>query len=154
MRRPPRRTGTVMPTRTGPTAISTTRRRPWPWRSSCWRSGRWPPATSASRRCWAAATRSSTSWSRASTREAAPPPAGAVSLAGKTIVVTGTLTRYGRDEIETLIRQLGGKPSGSVSKKTDFVLAGEKAGSKLDKAKALGVAVIDEDGFDKMIGKV
>jgi len=82
-------------------------------------------------------------------------PAGVAgdSLAGKSIVVTGTLTKYGRDEIEALIRQLGGKPSGSVSKKTDFVVAGEKAGSKLAKAEALGVRVISEDEFDKMVGK-
>jgi len=89
------------------------------------------------------------------TEKSAPRPAGLSgnALAGKSIVVTGTLTRYGRDEIELLIRQLGGKPSGSVSKKTDFLLAGEKAGSKLDKATALGVRVIDEVEFDKMIGK-
>ena len=68
-------------------------------------------------------------------------------------MVTGTLTRYGRDEIEALIRQLGGKPAGSVSKKTDFVVAGEKAGSKLDKARELGVKVISEEEFDKVIGK-
>jgi len=75
------------------------------------------------------------------------------ALTGKTIVVTGTLTRYGRDEIEALIRQLGGKPAGSVSKKTDFVVAGEKAGSKLDKARELGVKVISEEEFDGVIGK-
>jgi DNA ligase (NAD+) len=86
-------------------------------------------------------------------KKAAPAGATGNALAGKTVVVTGTLSRYGRDEIETLIRDLGGKPTGSVSKKTDFVVAGENAGSKLDKAKELGVTVIDEDGFDKMIGK-
>ena len=86
-------------------------------------------------------------------KKAAPAGATGNALAGKTLVVTGTLGRYGRDEIEALIRQLGGKPSGSVSKKTDYVIAGEKAGSKLDKARELGVAVIDEDGFDKLIGK-
>jgi DNA ligase (NAD+) len=74
-------------------------------------------------------------------------------LAGKTVVVTGTLTRYGRDEIEGLIKQLGGKASGSVSKKTDFLVAGESAGSKLEKAKELGVKVIGEDEFDQLIGK-
>ncbi len=79
------------------------------------------------------------------------PAAG--DLTGKTIVVTGSLTRYGREEIETLIRRRGGKPAGSVSKSTSFVLAGEKAGSKLDKAKALGIPVIDEDEFDRLIGK-
>jgi DNA ligase (NAD+) len=74
-------------------------------------------------------------------------------LAGKTVVVTGTLTKYGRDEIEALIKKLGGKTSGSVSKKTDYVVAGEKAGSKLDKAKALGVPVLTEDEFDAMIAE-
>jgi DNA ligase (NAD+) len=74
-------------------------------------------------------------------------------IAGKTIVVTGTLKKYGRKEIEDLIKQMGGKPSGSVSKKTDYVLAGEEAGSKLDKAKELGVKVISEAEFDKLIGK-
>ncbi len=73
------------------------------------------------------------------------------SLAGKTVVVTGTLTKYGRDEIEALIKKLGGKSSGSVSKKTDYVVAGDKAGSKLDKAKALGVPVLTEAEFEAMI---
>jgi DNA ligase (NAD+) len=74
-------------------------------------------------------------------------------LAGKTVVVTGTLERYGREEIEDLIRSLGGKPSGSVSKKTDYVVAGDKAGSKLDKARALGVPVLTESEFERLIGK-
>jgi DNA ligase (NAD+) len=81
----------------------------------------------------------------------AAPPAGATPLAGKTVVVTGTLVKYGRSEIEALIQQHGGKPSGSVSKKTDYLLAGADAGSKLDKAKALGVAVLTEEDFDRMI---
>jgi DNA ligase (NAD+) len=85
-------------------------------------------------------------------REAAAAPGGA-SLTGKTLVITGTLSRYGREEIEALIRSLGGKPSGSVSKKTDYVVAGENAGSKLDKAKELGVPVLTEADFDAMIGK-
>jgi len=72
-------------------------------------------------------------------------------LAGKTLVVTGTLAHYGRSEIEALIKELGGKSSGSVSKKTDFVLAGDSPGSKLDKAKELGVKVLDEDAFRKLI---
>jgi DNA ligase (NAD+) len=72
-------------------------------------------------------------------------------LAGKTIVVTGTLVHFKRDEIEGLIHDLGGKPAGSVSKKTDFVVAGEKAGSKLDKAKQLGVKVLTEEEFRKMV---
>ncbi len=77
-------------------------------------------------------------------------PVGA--LAGKTIVVTGTLQKFSRDEIKDLIHNHGGKPAGSVSKQTDFVVAGEKAGSKLDKAKDLGIRVLTEDEFVKMIG--
>jgi len=78
---------------------------------------------------------------------------GGVSLAGKTLVVTGTLERYQRKEIEDLIKSLGGKAAGSVSKKTDYVIAGADAGTKLAKAKELGVAVLSEDEFDKLIGK-
>jgi DNA ligase (NAD+) len=79
-------------------------------------------------------------------------PKGSV-LSGKTLVVTGTLKNYGRKDIEDLIKSLGGKTAGSVSKKTDFVVAGEEAGSKLEKAKELGVKVLDEDEFQKLIGK-
>lgn len=68
-------------------------------------------------------------------------------LAGLTVVVTGTLTRWGRKEIEGVIEGLGGKASGSVSKKTAFVLAGEAAGSKLEKARSLGVSVLTEEEF-------
>lgn len=74
-------------------------------------------------------------------------------LAGKTVVVTGSLQKMQREEIEGLIVKLGGKASGSVSKKTSFVVAGEKAGSKLDKAKELGVEVITEDEFLQRIGR-
>ena len=74
-------------------------------------------------------------------------------LAGKTLVVTGTLEHYQREEIEELITQLGGRPSGSVSKKTDYVVAGAKAGSKLDKAEKLGVKVLTEAEFNKLIGR-
>jgi DNA ligase (NAD+) len=84
-------------------------------------------------------------------REAAK--VGGVSLEGKTFVVTGTLEKYQRKEIEDLIKSLGGKAAGSVSKKTDYVVAGAEAGSKLDKAKELGVPVLSEAEFDKMIGK-
>lgn len=70
---------------------------------------------------------------------------------GKTIVVTGTLQHFKRDEIKGLIEKLGGRASGSVSKKTDFVVAGEKAGSKLAKAKELGVKVLTEDEFKAMV---
>ena len=74
-------------------------------------------------------------------------------LKGKTIVVTGTLPTLSRDEAEKLIADNGGKAAGSVSKKTSYVLAGEKAGSKLDKANALGIPVISEEEFLKMLNK-
>jgi DNA ligase (NAD+) len=73
-------------------------------------------------------------------------------LAGKTFVLTGTLSRHTRDEAKKLIEDAGGRVSGSVSKKTDYVVAGEEAGSKLDKARELGVAVIDEKGMEKLLG--
>ena len=73
-------------------------------------------------------------------------------LAGKTVVVTGTLTRFSRDEIHKLIEREGGKPSGSVSSKTSYLVAGEAAGSKLDKAKSLGVPVLTEDEFLELVG--
>lgn len=72
-------------------------------------------------------------------------------LAGKTIVATGTLTKWGRKEINELIESLGGKAAGSVSKKTDYVVAGENAGSKLKKAQDLGVPVLTEEEFEQMI---
>ncbi len=71
-------------------------------------------------------------------------------FAGKTFVLTGTLPTYKREEAKEIIERMGGKVSGSVSKKTDFVLAGAEAGSKLDKANALGVTVIDEEKFKQM----
>ena len=74
-------------------------------------------------------------------------------LAGKTIVVTGTLPSLSRDEAESLIAKHGGKASGSVSKKTAFVLAGEKAGSKLTKAQTLGIPVLDEEAFLRMLSQ-
>jgi DNA ligase (NAD+) len=80
-------------------------------------------------------------------------PAGGLPLAGKSLVVTGTLAKYERAEIEALIKEMGGKAVGSVSKKTDYVVAGENAGSKLDKAKELGVPVLTEAEFDAMIGQ-
>jgi DNA ligase (NAD+) len=75
-------------------------------------------------------------------------------LAGKTVVVTGTLTRFSRDEIHKLIEREGGKPSGSVSSKTSYLVAGENAGSKLEKATALGVEVLSEDGFLALVGEL
>jgi DNA ligase (NAD+) len=73
-------------------------------------------------------------------------------LAGKTFVLTGTLLKYTRDEAKKLIEDAGGRVSGSVSKKTDYVVAGSDAGSKLDKAKELGVAVIEEKEMEKLVG--
>jgi DNA ligase (NAD+) len=72
-------------------------------------------------------------------------------LAGKTFVLTGTLDGFTRDEARVAIESRGGRVSSSVSKKTDFVVAGEEAGSKLDKATALGVTVLDEEAFKKML---
>ena len=81
-----------------------------------------------------------------------PPAAGGTSagdgpLAGKTLVVTGSLAGYDRQAAEEAIRAAGGRVSGSVSKKTDYLVAGENAGSKLAKAQELGVPVLDEDGL-------
>ena len=73
-------------------------------------------------------------------------------LAGKTFVLTGTLAKYTRDEAKKLIEDAGGKVTGSVSKNTDYVVAGTDAGSKLDKAKELGVAVIDEKEMERLAG--
>jgi DNA ligase (NAD+) len=72
-------------------------------------------------------------------------------FAGKTFVLTGTLADFTRDEARGAIEARGGRVSGSVSKKTDFVVAGEEAGSKLDKATELGVTVLDEEAFKKML---
>ena len=77
-------------------------------------------------------------------------PAGQ-ALAGKTVVVTGTLPTLSRKEAEELIVQNGGKAAGSVSKKTSFVVAGEAAGSKLAKAQELGIPVVDEAGLLAML---
>jgi DNA ligase (NAD+) len=74
-------------------------------------------------------------------------------LAGKTFVLTGTLARYTRDEAKNIIEDAGGRVSGSVSKKTDYVVAGSDAGSKLDKAKELGVRVIGENEMKELLGK-
>ncbi len=80
------------------------------------------------------------------------PTATGDRLTGKTVVVTGSLTRFSRDEIHKLIEREGGKAAGSVSSKTSYVVAGEAAGSKLDKARSLGVPVLTEDEFLALIG--
>jgi DNA ligase (NAD+) len=73
-------------------------------------------------------------------------------LAGKTFVLTGTLPRFTRDEAKKMIEDAGGKVTGSVTRKTDYVVAGSDAGSKLDKARQLGVAVIDEKQMEELAG--
>lgn len=73
------------------------------------------------------------------------------TLEGVTVVVTGTLEHYSRDSAKEAILKRGGKASGSVSKKTDYLVAGESAGTKLDKAQSLGVPVLDEAGFERLL---
>ena len=68
-------------------------------------------------------------------------------MAGKTFVLTGTLPSMGRDEARELLEAAGAKVTGSVSKKTDYVVAGAEAGSKLDKAQTLGIPVLDQQGM-------
>ena len=72
-------------------------------------------------------------------------------FAGKLFVLTGTLANYTRDAAKAEIENRGGRVTSSVSKKTDYVVAGEEAGSKLDKATSLGVTVIDEAAFKKLL---
>jgi len=84
-----------------------------------------------------------------------PTPVGeavaAGPLAGKTVVVTGSLEGFSREEAEDAVRAAGGKPAGSVSKKTDYLVAGPGAGSKLAKATELGVSVLDEEEFRRLL---
>ncbi len=85
-----------------------------------------------------------------------PEPAeikGDTPLFGKSVVVTGTLKQFKRDEIKGLIEKLGGRASTSISKRTDFLLAGDKAGSKLEKAKVLGIRIISEDDFQSLLNQ-
>ncbi|HEX9720558.1 MAG TPA: NAD-dependent DNA ligase LigA [Ramlibacter sp.] len=86
-------------------------------------------------------------WDEGEPAARAPKP-----LAGKTIVLTGTLPTLSRDEAKDLLEAAGAKVAGSVSKKTDYVIAGAEAGSKLDKALELGVKVLDEDGLRSLLG--
>src|SRR6185312_9365603 len=76
---------------------------------------------------------------------------GPQPLAGKKLVLTGTLARHTREEMKTLIEAAGGKVAGSVSAKTDYVVAGEEAGSKLDKARELGISVLDESAIEAIL---
>ncbi len=87
---------------------------------------------------------------RAAGVEPTAPPAAGTALTGKTFVLTGTLPTLSREAATALIEAAGGKVSGSVSKKTHYVLAGEEAGSKLEKARSLGVPVIDEADFRRL----
>lgn len=88
--------------------------------------------------------------------EAAPDvastPPGNLPLAGKTVVLTGTLPTLAREQAKEMLEAAGAKVTGSVSKKTDYVVAGEEAGSKLDKAQALGIAILDEAGMLALLG--
>ena len=77
--------------------------------------------------------------------------AGTGPLAGKSVVVTGTIEGFSREEAEEAVRAAGGKPVGSVSKKTDYVVAGPGAGSKLTRAQELGVPILDADGFRALL---
>ena len=74
-------------------------------------------------------------------------------LEGKTVVITGTLTRWGRQQAQDLVRTHGGKPTSSVSKKTDLLVAGENAGTKQAKAEELGIKILDENAFASLIGE-
>jgi DNA ligase (NAD+) len=80
-------------------------------------------------------------------------PAVHSPVSGKTVVFTGTLERMSRDEAKAMAERLGAKVSGSVSKKTDLVVAGPGAGSKLKDAQKFGVQVIDEDGWFRLVGR-
>ncbi|MFL5229257.1 MAG: BRCT domain-containing protein, partial [Microvirga sp.] len=87
------------------------------------------------------------------TPEPAEPAASDSPVAGKTVVFTGALEQMTRDEAKAMAERLGAKVSGSVSKKTDILVAGPGAGSKLDKAREAGVKVIDEEGWFALVGR-
>src|SRR5688500_18872288 len=84
--------------------------------------------------------------------QSAEGPPGPQPFAGKTFVITGTLPSMSRDEATALITRLGGKVAGSVSRKTSYLVAGEEAGSKLDKARELGVEIVDEQALRALAG--
>jgi DNA ligase (NAD+) len=92
-------------------------------------------------------------WAAAGVRTADEVDDTPKTLAGLTIVVTGSLGGFSRDEAKEAIVSRGGKASGSVSKKTDYVVVGENAGSKAEKAEQLGVPVLDEDGFRRLLAE-
>ena len=83
--------------------------------------------------------------------EGAAQPAATSALAGKTFVLTGTLPQLSREQAKEMIEAQGGKVAGSVSKKTDYVVAGAEAGSKLLKAQELGITILDEDGLQRVL---
>jgi DNA ligase (NAD+) len=90
-------------------------------------------------------------------KEVTPEPAEQAAsdspVAGKTVVFTGALEQMTRDEAKAMAERLGAKVAGSVSKKTDLVVAGPGAGSKLDRAREAGVEVVDEDGWFALVGR-
>jgi DNA ligase (NAD+) len=88
-----------------------------------------------------------------SMKSTSPPKTEVAGIAGKTFVVTGTLSKFTREEIERLIEQSGGRAASSVSKNTDYVVAGEKAGSKLEKATKLGIPVLTEQQFEALLAE-
>ena len=142
--------------------LATDRRVPAPGRARTTRSGSRRSRGSArpSRSPWRAGSPTtprracSTSWPPSGI-EPEPPAIGEAAgegpLQGLVVVVTGSLEGYGREEAEEAIRAAGGKPGGSVSKKTDYLVAGPGAGSKLAKATELGIPVLDEDGFRRLL---
>jgi DNA ligase (NAD+) len=90
-------------------------------------------------------------WTAAGVRTADDTDDTPKTLAGLTVVVTGSLTGFSRDEAKEAIVSRGGKAASSVSKKTDYVVVGDNAGSKADKAEQLGVPILDEDGFRALL---